>query len=140
MGRASRSKPWWGEGLRFACTQCGRCCTGDPGYVWVDSKEVRRLAARIGRDPDDFGRRYLRRIGERLSLIEKTNGDCVFYEAGTGCTVYPDRPRQCRTYPFWPDVVLSPESWQREGESCPGIDQGSVQNPLEVAPELKGSR
>lgn len=140
MGRASKSKPWWGEGLCFACTQCGRCCTGDPGYVWVDEKEVRRLAARQGLDPNSFGRRFLRRVGDRVSLIEKTNGDCVFYEAGQGCTVYSDRPRQCRTYPFWPAVLRSPESWRQEGELCPGIDTGPRQDPLRVAPELKGTR
>ncbi|MFM1805538.1 MAG: hypothetical protein RL136_2417, partial [Planctomycetota bacterium] len=26
--------PWYAEGLRFECTQCGNCCSGGPGAVW----------------------------------------------------------------------------------------------------------
>ena len=31
----SPNTPWYADGLPFTCTQCGDCCTGDPGYVWV---------------------------------------------------------------------------------------------------------
>src|SRR5438105_3224904 len=29
------SEPWYQDGLRFSCTRCGHCCTGEPGFVWV---------------------------------------------------------------------------------------------------------
>ncbi len=93
--------PWYRDSLSFACSQCGRCCTGDPGYVWVTKKEIEALAEFRGLDLDQFGKRYLRRIGRRYSLTEKANNDCVFYDRG--CTVYPARPKQCRTFPFWPE-------------------------------------
>ena len=33
---------WYSEGLRFECTQCGACCSGEPGYVWVDEPWLTR--------------------------------------------------------------------------------------------------
>ena len=38
-------KPWYADGLQFECTQCGDCCTGAPGYVWVNKSEIEALAA-----------------------------------------------------------------------------------------------
>lgn len=117
--------PLWVEregGLSFACTRCGACCTGEPGYVWVAAAEIRALAARVGLAPDEFGRRYLRRVGDRISLLEKRNGDCVFWEPGRGCTVYEARPAQCRTYPFWPETIRTRAAWRAERGRCPGIE------------------
>ena len=37
-------EPWYKEGLRFKCTECGKCCTGAPGYVWVNKEEVAEMA------------------------------------------------------------------------------------------------
>ncbi|MFM7740581.1 MAG: YkgJ family cysteine cluster protein, partial [Planctomycetota bacterium] len=31
----SAAEPWYKDGLRFQCSQCGDCCTGGAGYVWV---------------------------------------------------------------------------------------------------------
>ena len=36
--------PWYRDGLAFTCTRCGACCTGAPGYVWVDADEIAALA------------------------------------------------------------------------------------------------
>jgi Fe-S-cluster containining protein len=41
-------KPWYKEGLRFKCTACGDCCTGAPGFVWVNKEEMEALAAAAG--------------------------------------------------------------------------------------------
>ena len=46
--------PWFKDGLRFECTQCGDCCTGSPGYVWVNDEEISALAE------------YCRRIDRRI--------------------------------------------------------------------------
>ena len=32
--------PWYAAGLRFFCTQCGDCCSGAPGFVWVNEEEI----------------------------------------------------------------------------------------------------
>ena len=38
---ADESAPWYRDGLRFTCTRCGNCCTGAPGYVWVDADAMK---------------------------------------------------------------------------------------------------
>ncbi len=120
------TSPWYAAGLRFSCKQCGRCCRGpDPGYVWISEEEVRALARRVGLSVDAFGRSYLRRIGAKLSLVERANHDCIFWKEGQGCTVYEDRPGQCRTFPFWPEFLESKDAWESIGW-CQGKDTGKL--------------
>jgi Fe-S-cluster containining protein len=113
---------WYKDGLKFECTQCGNCCTGAPGYVWLKLPELYRIAEFLGLRDRDFAQKYVRKVGERISLIEKPNGDCIFYDKG--CTIYPVRPTQCRTFPFWPEIVKSPATWSEAAAECPGMNQG----------------
>ena len=46
----SMAEPWFKDGLRFKCTQCGDCCTGAPGYVWVNQEEIEALAREVKLD------------------------------------------------------------------------------------------
>ena len=118
---------WFQQGLRFTCSQCGACCSGDPGVVWVTDQEIRRLADFLEISVSAFAKRYLRRVRTRLSLKEKANGDCVLLERpGMTCSVYPVRPTQCRTFPFWPELIRSEEAWEEAGEYCPGIGVGRL--------------
>ncbi len=130
------TKRWYSDGLQFTCTQCGRCCTGEPGYVWVTKAEVAALAAHLKMDLHAFGRRYLRRIGRRYSLVEKSNNDCVFYDGG--CTVYSVRPKQCRTYPFWPENLRSRTAWEEVAQECPGAGAGQLYPVEEIRRIVRG--
>jgi Fe-S-cluster containining protein len=120
--------PWYEAGLRFRCTQCGDCCTGAPGYVWVNREEIEQLAAAIGcEDVSDFCDHYVREIGVRRSLKERANGDCVLFDSKTRkCQVYQARPRQCRTWPFWDSNLKSPETWKQTCQVCPGSGHGQL--------------
>jgi len=127
MGEASKSDIWYERGLRFACTQCGNCCTGPPGYVYLTRDEAARIAAFLNRATGELPASELRRVGSRLSLTERTNGDCVFLKTEDGqriCGIYPVRPLQCRTWPFWDSNLESPEAWRTAARTCPGIDRG----------------
>jgi len=119
-------QPWYKDGLPFTCSQCGDCCTGAPGFVWVNKAEIAALAERTQLAVDEFERRYVRRVGVRKSLVEFPNGDCVFLDGNRKCTVYEARPRQCRTWPFWESNIRTPEAWQRTCEVCPGSGQGQL--------------
>src|SRR6266446_4901442 len=112
-------EPWYQDGLRFHCTQCGHCCTGDPGYVWVNAAEVGAIADFRGEAAAEVEALYTRLAGRRRTLREKANGDCVFYDRASGCTVYPVRPRQCHTWPFWESNVVTETAWLRTCEVCP---------------------
>jgi uncharacterized protein len=127
MTSMSDEQPWYRDGLRFTCTECGNCCTGFSGYVWVNKAEMTALAERLGIDFDEFERLYTRKIGIRYSLKEFPNGSCVFFdEEKRNCSVYEDRPRQCRTWPFWNSNLLTPERWAETCQSCPGSGQGQL--------------
>jgi Fe-S-cluster containining protein len=121
------SQPWYKDGLRFQCTACGDCCTGAPGFVWVNKEDIAALAAEVGMDVDTFESRYVREIGVRKSLNEFANGDCVFFDGATRkCKVYAARPRQCRTWPFWDSNVGTPEAWEETCRVCPGSGTGRL--------------
>lgn len=114
-------KPWYRNGLNFACTGCGQCCTGAPGAVWVTSEEIEKMAAHTKMSPAEFTRRYVRTVGGRLSLNEHPkNFDCVFLKEKR-CTIYEVRPLQCRTFPWWPGVLSDEASWRETGKRCEGI-------------------
>lgn len=119
--RDRSGEPWYADGLRFECTQCGACCRGE-GYVWVDPRQVPEIADFLGLDEATFGRRYLRVVGGRLALVDAADGACVFWR--DGCRIYPVRPQQCRTFPFWRENVASPAAWRRVGAQSPGVDRG----------------
>ncbi len=131
--------PWYRDGLAFECTRCGACCTGAPGYVWVDPAEIARLADHLGLPFETFTRRYVRQVGERLSLLEQPNGDCIFWNRDAGCTVYPARPEQCRTWPFWSENVETPEDWQHVCRICPGAGQGRLHSLVEIEDAVRRS-
>ena len=62
------AEPWFKDGLRFKCTACGDCCTGAPGYVWVNQAEITAMAERLGMEVAAFEKKYVRQIGVRRSL------------------------------------------------------------------------
>ena len=125
--------PWYRDGLRFRCTGCGNCCTGAPGYVWVTPAEIAAMAAALDMDEPQFGKRYVRRVGNRYSLVELPGGDCIFFDPGVRtCRLYGHRPRQCRTWPFWPSNLRSAETFNEVARSCPGAGRGRLYTPHEI--------
>lgn len=88
-----------------------------------------------GLNRDEFIERYCLWVpfGENghLSLTEQSNHDCIFWRDG-GCSVYDDRPAQCRTYPFWEHILENEESWSRESRECPGIGVGRTHSFFEI--------
>ncbi|MCZ2343110.1 MAG: YkgJ family cysteine cluster protein [Bacteroidales bacterium] len=126
MADDAQEEYWFADGLRFTCTQCGKCCTGEPGFVWLTEEELERIA-HFRREPLDVVRAvYTRMARNRRTLREAANGDCVFWSATKGCTVYPVRPAQCRTWPFWESNLNTPDDWQRTVDICPGSGEGEL--------------
>ena len=120
------SQPWYAPGLHFECTQCGNCCSGAPGFVWVDSREIQAIADHLNVPLGEILHLKCRQVGDRTSLREYPNGDCIYLDGKTrGCTIYPVRPKQCRTWPFWNSHLASPEAWQNVHALCPGVGQGA---------------
>lgn len=130
------------DGLRFECTQCSACCRFDPGFVYLSGKEIDAMANHLAIERNEFIQKFCRRVyafGQlKFSLIEKSNYDCIFWEKEVGgCTVYPVRPAQCSTYPFWPSVLISREAWDHCGQGCPGINRGKKHSFEHIEKEKK---
>ncbi len=133
MAKKSSKKPWYKDGLKFSCTGCGDCCTGAPGYVWVNKQEIADIASLLGLAIEEFEDQYTRKIGIRRSLKEFGNGDCVFFDNQTRkCEVYGARPRQCRTWPFWESNLRTVEDWERTCDTCPGSGTGKLHQLNEI--------
>jgi uncharacterized protein len=131
---------WYKDGLEFTCTQCGKCCTGEPGFVWVSEDELTALAKFRGEKESEFAAVYTRTAKGRRTLREKADGDCIFYDRKKGCTVYSVRPGQCRTWPFWDSNIETPEDWATTVTICPGSGEGKlipVEEILERARVIK---
>jgi len=127
-----KKEVWYSGGLRFECTQCGDCCSGSEGYVWVNQEEINAMASRVGLEPKVFEEKYVKRVGVRRSLKERPGGDCVLLDEQTRkCTAYEERPRQCKTWPFWDSNIRTPDAWEETAQACPGCNKGNLV-PLET--------
>lgn len=106
----------------FACRRSGNCCARPGGMVRVTGSEARAIAVHVGLTLDAFASRYL--APSRDSLKEGLGGRCVFLEDGAvaRCGIYPVRPAKCRTWPFWPELLESPEALAEARRLCPGIE------------------
>ena len=81
-GSSGGGVTWYEKGLKFGCTECGKCCTGEPGYVEA-------MCEKLALDRDTFLEKYCRKVGRSYSLLElKPHNDCIFLEKGLRCTVY----------------------------------------------------
>lgn len=120
------------QGLRFECTGCGGCCTHNDGYVDVTEAEAAAIAAFLGILEAEFIEQYLMLREDRAwELKSRENGDCIFLE-NKRCLIYPVRPRQCRTYPFWKENLKSSYRWKLTAQECPGIGIGKLYTREEI--------
>lgn len=124
--------------MKFACTQCGRCCRQrGKSRVYVNSAEVSAIATQLKLDRREFVQTYTEQVEHGkdilIALKLKSNNldnrkrECVFLE-NNKCTVYENRPVQCQTYPYWPQLLLGEAELRAEAQLCEGITFGSEQH------------
>lgn len=127
----SRPK-FYAEGLRFECQGSGKCCTsrGTYGFVYFDAEDRRRMARALKIPTREFTQKYCQRTGGHWHLKDPKS-DCVFLD-GKRCGAYEGRPKQCRTWPFWPEN-LNARTWNGEIASfCPGVGKGRLYSAEEI--------
>ena len=105
------------------CKACrGKCCRGFGGYVWISIEELEKMSIARNMSVSLFTKQYVRQVNDRFSLQERIiNGEhlcCFFDPIDCQCTMYHDRPKQCRDFPFWEQLKTDPQKLSLE---CPGI-------------------
>ncbi len=129
------------DGLHFGCTFCGKCCSHPGGYVQLTEQEASNIADYLGMDEDEFLEKYIELVDEDegFRLKSFSDGGCILLKDDQ-CTVYPVRPTQCRTFPFWPENVKSAYRWKLTAEDCPGIGEGRLYTAEEIDEILKSMK
>lgn len=130
------------QGLRFECQGSGKCCTshGEFGFVFLTQDDRRRFARHLKVSTTVFTKKYCDQTNGIWHLKEdKGNPDCMFLK-NKGCSVYEARPNQCRTWPFWPEV-MNAKAWKSEvADFCPGVGKGRLWNKQEIEQEMSKDR
>lgn len=106
-----------------ACRHCpGRCCNGQSGHIFVNREEIKAISSFLKMEPSEFLRNCTRKVSYKFSIKEIKTGNnyaCIFFDPiRNRCTIYPVRPEQCRTFPFWEYFKDNPGELSRE---CPGV-------------------
>lgn len=124
------------QNLSFSCLRCGACCSGDPGVVLFSSSELEKMCQFLSFSKEEFLKKYtyltFYEEKEVSSLKEKSNGECIFFSPKKGCEIYPVRPLQCQSYPFWGRILKSSFAWKNESNYCIGINQGEKANVKQI--------
>lgn len=93
--------------------------------MWATEEELAAIAEHTGKSIGEVKLLHTRLVGKRVSLTEHANGDCTFFDPQTRrCNIYPVRPVQCRTWPFWTSNLESPDTWKALHPECPGVGNG----------------
>ena len=111
--------------LRFQCQPgCTNCCD-QKGYVYLTEEDLERAAEFVGLSAAEFEARYVYRTRTLLRLRKPRGSQCHFL-LEHGCSIHPAKPTQCRTFPFWPELLQSRRAWKATAKYCPGIGTGQL--------------
>jgi Fe-S-cluster containining protein len=106
--------------FHFRCRRSGNCCARPEGIVRVTAADVARIAEHLEMTEATFRSRYVAAAGDRL--VDGLGHRCAFLEDGrhATCSIYPARPKRCRSWPFWPEH-RDPAALAAAARVCPGI-------------------
>lgn len=131
-------EPWWKKsGIRFECQGSGHCCVSrdNYGFVYLTLKDRINIAKTLGLSTSKFTKSMCSKT-DGIYHLKSDLGPCIFLK-NKKCSIYNVRPTQCKTWPFWPEV-MSPKTWSKEVSSfCPGVGKGKLWSPSEIEKELQ---
>ena len=125
---------FYDQGVHFKCTGCGDCCRthGEYAYVFLTKTDVDNMAAHLGLSRIDFLNAHCRTDPDGTTYLTMLHGSCNFLDENGRCAVYPVRPKQCATWPFWTEN-LNAKSWHGPvSKCCAGIGAGRLYSREEI--------
>ncbi|MEA2059310.1 MAG: YkgJ family cysteine cluster protein [Thermodesulfobacteriota bacterium] len=113
-----------GFDFKFApalCRTCkGFCCRGEPGDIWISPREIEAVCAFLKINIIDSFDIYFDRVDNWISIRDAfSGGEYRFLDHKGRCSIYPVRPKQCRTFPFWESFKYRKK--EDLAHQCPGI-------------------
>ena len=128
---------WWADGVRFECQGSGQCCVshGEFGFVYLTMDDRRAMAKKLRLATSAFTAKFCKKTDGVFHLKDTDDQACIFLK-NKRCTVYEVRPMQCRTWPFWPEV-MGAKTWAKEVKAfCPGVGKGKLVSADEIRATL----
>lgn len=125
--------------LRFTCQPGCTACCDQSGFVYLTEDDLTRAAKFTKMTRNAFEKRYIYRTRYLLRFRKPREKQCPFL-LENGCSIHPAKPTQCRTFPFWPELVEDREEWICTGRYCPGIGKGEliqIGSAMEIAEEQR---
>lgn len=130
------------EGVRFGCTKCGNCCL-KPGFVYLNLSELEQMAAVMKLSVSEFRLEFEIDWDAPSSsyILEAKDKGCPLLDEAMGCRVHTAKPSQCRTFPFWNELLTDQGEWEEAKKDCPGIDhpEGRIYEYSEIVSLRQGS-
>ncbi len=122
------------DGVQFECQGSGKCCVshGEYGEVYMNLADRKRMAKVLNMKLKPFTIKYCHQVDGFWALKPNpVGGDCLFLK-NKKCSIYEGRPTQCRTWPFWPEV-MNARTWKKEiATFCPGVGKGRMHTAEEI--------
>lgn len=107
----------------------------EPGFVYISDTELSKIASHLGEKIQDLiARLKLQREDHRWMIDANDGNGCPLLDANKSCSVHPVKPKQCATFPFWPELLDDAAEWDAAKRYCPGIDatQGKIYTRGEI--------
>lgn len=121
----------------FSCQRSGNCCRVGTGHVWIEERDLASYAEVTGATAEAFVGLNVVQVGDRLSLRERADGRCILLDGHNRCSIYELRPQQCRSFPYWPELLHDVQALQRAAQYCPGIQLfPPIESCQEVLPQV----
>jgi len=109
------------------------------GLVYLNEDDLKKAAKFVGMSARKFEAKYVYRTRHQMRFRKPREKQCPFLEEG-GCSIHPAKPTQCRTFPFWPELVEKRAAWNKTAKYCPGIGKGpliQIGTAMEMAEEQR---
>lgn len=102
---------------KIDCLQCANCCKNySPRFKTPD---IKRISRHLRMKEGEFIEEYLDLDKEGDYVVKGT--PCPFLGAGNECSIYEERPSDCRRFPYTDEDVLikRPQLTQKNSTFCP---------------------
>lgn len=95
------------------------------------------MAKSLGISTQEFTKTYCNKTDGFFHLKQESKSDNCLFLKNNRCEVYQSRPMQCKTWPFWPDV-MDAKTWKAEvANFCPGVGKGKLYSLEEIEEEIE---